>query len=61
MATFSSILAWETHGEKSLAGYNPLGHRKSVYQLEIDKLQHTVGYHATMTATLACMHHAVEY
>ena len=25
MATHSSILAWEIHGETSLAGYNPRG------------------------------------
>ena len=25
MATHSSILAWESHGQRSLAGYNPQG------------------------------------
>ena len=25
MATHSSILAWESHGQRSLAGYSPLG------------------------------------
>ena len=29
MATHSSILAWEIHGQKSLAGYSPLGHKES--------------------------------
>ena len=27
MATHSSILAWRTHGRRSLVGYNPWGHR----------------------------------
>ena len=29
MATHSSTLTWETHGERSLAGYNPKGHKES--------------------------------
>ena len=29
MATYSSILAWEFHGLKSLAGYSPWGHKES--------------------------------
>ena len=29
MATHSSILAWESHGQRSLAGYNPWGHKES--------------------------------
>ena len=55
------FLPGKSHGQRSLAGYNPLSHRKPVHQLEIDKLQHTVGYHATVAATLAWMYHAVEY
>ena len=27
MATHFSILAWEIHGQRSLAGYNPWGHK----------------------------------
>ena len=27
MATHSSVLAWETHGQRSLAGYSPWGPR----------------------------------
>ena len=27
MAIHSSILAWESHGQRSLAGYSPWGHR----------------------------------
>ena len=27
MATHSSILAWKTHGQRSLVGYSPWGHR----------------------------------
>ena len=27
MTTHSSILAWRTHGQRSLAGYSPWGHR----------------------------------
>ena len=29
MATHSSTLTWETHGERSLVGYNPKGHKES--------------------------------
>ena len=27
MATHSSILAWESHGQRSLVGYSPWGHK----------------------------------
>jgi len=27
MATYSSILAWRTHGKRSLTGYSPWDHR----------------------------------
>ena len=29
MATYSSILAWKIHGQSSLIGYSPWGHRES--------------------------------
>ena len=29
MATHSSILAWRSHGQRSLAGYSPWGHKES--------------------------------
>ena len=29
MATHSSILAWRTHGDRSLVGYNPQGCKES--------------------------------
>ena len=29
MATHSSILAWEIHGQSSLVGYSPWGHKES--------------------------------
>ena len=29
MATYSSILAWRIHGQRSLVGYNPWGHKES--------------------------------
>ena len=29
MATHSSILAWKSYGQRSLAGYSPWGHKKS--------------------------------
>ena len=29
MATHSSILAWETHGQRSLVGYGLWGHKES--------------------------------
>ena len=28
MATHSGILAWESHGQRSLAGYSPWGHNE---------------------------------
>ena len=27
MTTHSSILAWESHGQRNLAGYSPWGHK----------------------------------
>ena len=27
MATCSSVLAWKIHGQRSLAGYSPWGHK----------------------------------
>ena len=35
MATHSSILAWEIHGQRSLEGYSPWDHKES------DKTKHT--------------------
>ena len=29
IAIHSSILAWESHGQRSLAGYSPWGHKGS--------------------------------
>ena len=29
MATHSSVLAWESHGQRSLVGYSPWGHKES--------------------------------
>ena len=29
MATHSSILVWEIHGQRSLVGYSPWGHKES--------------------------------
>ena len=29
MATHSSVLAWEIHGQRSLVGYSPQGHKES--------------------------------
>ena len=29
MAPHSSILAWKSHGERSLEGYRPRGHKES--------------------------------
>ena len=29
MAIHSSILAWEIHGQRSLAGYSPWGHKRA--------------------------------
>ena len=28
MATHSSVLAWRSHGQRSLAGYSPQGHKR---------------------------------
>ena len=29
MATHSSILAWKSHGQRSLVGYSPRGHKET--------------------------------
>ena len=33
MATQSSILAWKIHGQRSLAGYSPRGHKRVGHDL----------------------------
>ena len=33
MATHSSILAWELHGQRSLEGYSPQGHKRVRHDL----------------------------
>ena len=35
MATYSNILPGESHGQRSLAGYSPWGHK------ELDMTEHT--------------------
>ena len=35
MTTHSTILAWESHGQRGLPGYSPWGHKKS------DTTEHT--------------------
>ena len=40
MAAHSSVLAGEAHGQKSLAGYGPQGHKKS-YLTEVTRHTHT--------------------
>ena len=39
MATHFSILAWKFHGQRSLAGYGPWGHK------ELDTTEHTHCYY----------------
>ena len=39
MATHASILAWESHGQRSLVGYSPWGHKRVGHNLAI-KQQH---------------------
>ena len=36
-ATYSSILAWRIPGQRSLAGYNPWGHKKVRHDLATKK------------------------
>jgi len=30
LASHSSILAWKTHGQRSLVGYSPWGHKRDM-------------------------------
>ena len=39
MATHSSILAWEIHGQRSLIGYSPWGCKRVRYDLAIKQQQ----------------------
>ena len=39
MATHSRILAWEIHGQRSLAGYSPWGCKRVGYDLETEERQ----------------------
>ena len=49
MATLSSILAGESHGQRSLAGYRPWGHKES------DMTEHTTEQHSTHEYTSFCV------
>ena len=33
MTTHSSVLAWKSHGQRSLAGYSPWGHKRVKHNL----------------------------
>ena len=45
MATHSSILAWENpQEERSLAGYNPWGHKESDTTEQLNTAQHNIKY-----------------
>ena len=48
MATQSSILAWKSHGQKSLVSYSPWGHKESdtTEQLHFWTLSDEVGHNA---------------
>ena len=39
MATHSTVLAWETHGQRSLAGYSPWGHKYMSYVADYTSVQ----------------------
>ena len=39
MAIRSSILAWKSHGQRSLAGYSPWGHERVKYDLATKEQQ----------------------
>ena len=43
MATYSSILVWESHGQKSLAGYSPWGRKRVRDDLETEQGAKGVG------------------
>ena len=55
MATHSSFLAQETHAQRSLAGYSPLGLQKSQVQLGDYTHIHTHAHTHTHTQTLHSM------
>ena len=40
MATHSSILAWEIHGLRRLAGYSPWSHKRAGHYLVTKQTQH---------------------
>ena len=40
MASHSSILAWEIHGQRSLAGYSPWGHKRVGHKLATKQQQY---------------------
>ena len=49
MATHSSILAWRIHGQRSLVGYSPWGHKESRHNWW---LTHIFSIHLTITIYL---------
>ena len=51
MATHSRILAWKSHGQRSLVGYSPRGHKRVGHDLAT-KQQH---YHVTILKLNVCL------
>ena len=55
MATHSSILAWESHGQRGVMGYNPWGCKRAGHDLETEQQQITTGHTGTY-----CMPGAIQ-
>ena len=52
MATHSSILAWKSHGQRSLVGYSPWGHKESdtTERLHFHALEKEMATHSSILA-----------
>ena len=52
MATHSSTLTWEIHGQRSLVGYRPRGRK------EPDTTEHSINYGTYLKAQQKVEHHS---
>ena len=54
MATHPSILAWESHGQRSVAGYSPWGRKESDTTEQLSMQEQQTGIRRGKTATTPC-------
>ena len=55
MATHSSILAWESHAQRSLVGYSPWIHKRVRHDLATKQQQQRLRSHCALTRDISSL------